>query len=369
MESAMIQVKQLSKTYATEDGGVRAVRGVDFEVGKGEIFTLLGPSGCGKTTVLRSIAGLERPDDGELMIGQQVVFADRGRVVLPAYSRGVGMVFQSYAIWPHLTVFQNVAFPLVYGNFKVPKSEVRPRVLKALTLVQLQGLEDRPAPLLSGGQQQRVALARALVYEPNVLLLDEPLSNLDAKLRTEMRVEIRELAKRLNITTIYVTHDQEEALVLSDRIGVMHDGQLVQVGSPREIYLSPSSPFVASFVGEANLLEGRIEPGPAENGLRLAQSPVGILACPVSPEVSDGTTVTLMFRPDSLQLHNETNSSLKNAFRGKIERVAFVGSRLKCEVRVGTQLILGEFLSSSELNDGQEVLVEIPPRRVRVLVQ
>jgi len=223
----MIEVKQLHKTFTTEQGGVQAVQGVNFEVSRGEIFTLLGPSGCGKTTVLRSIAGLERPDDGELTIDGRVVFADRGRTMVPPHDRGVGMVFQSYAIWPHLTVFENVAFPLLYGNFKLPKSEVKRAVRRALESVQLQGLEDRPAPLLSGGQQQRVALARALVYEPKVLLLDEPLSNLDAKLRTEMRVEIRELVKRLTITSVYVTHDQEEALVLSDRIAVMHAGNLV----------------------------------------------------------------------------------------------------------------------------------------------
>lgn len=365
----MIQVKQLRKTFTTEHGGVQAVQGVNFEIEKGEIFTLLGPSGCGKTTVLRCIAGLERPEDGELTIEGRTVFADRGKTMVAPHDRGIGMVFQSYAIWPHLSVFENVAFPLLYGNYKVPKSEVKRTVRRALESVQLQELEDRPAPLLSGGQQQRVALARALVYEPKVLLLDEPLSNLDAKLRTEMRVEIRELVKRLSITSIYVTHDQEEALVLSDRIAVMNGGRLVQVGSPREIYVSPSEPFVAGFVGEANLLQAQVEAGVLENGSRLVKCPMGSLACSISQPVGDGAAVTLMFRPDSLFLCEASHNAGSNVFPGRIERVSFVGSRLKCEIQVGSSSLLGEFPSSSEIKQGQEVTVEIPPNRVRVFVQ
>ncbi len=365
----MIQVKQLQKSFSTEDGGVQAVRGVDFEVEKGEIFTLLGPSGCGKTTILRSIAGLERPDDGELVIGEKVVFGDRGKIMVPAHLRGVGMVFQSYAIWPHLTVFQNVAFPLVYGSFTVPKSEVKRRVLQALDLVQLQGLEDRPAPLLSGGQQQRIALARALIYQPKVLLLDEPLSNLDAKLRTEMRLEIRALAKKLKMTTIYVTHDQEEALVLSDRIAVVFQGKIVQVGSPREIYVEPSNTFVAGFVGEANLLEVRVEADTLENGSRTVSSPLGSIACFVPGHVRSGETVTLMFRPDSLTICKDPVGHGVNVFPGRVEQVAFVGSRLKCEIQVGSSVLLGEISSSVEIKQGDEVKVEIPSNRVRVFAQ
>ncbi len=365
----MIQVKQLRKTFTTDLGGVQAVQGMNFEVARGEIFTLLGPSGCGKTTVLRSIAGLERPEDGELIIDGRAVFADHGRTIVPPHDRGVGMVFQSYAIWPHLTVFENVAFPLVYGNFKIPKSEVKQAVRRALESVQLQGLEERPAPLLSGGQQQRVALARALVYEPKVLLLDEPLSNLDAKLRTEMRIEIRELVKRLTITSIYVTHDQEEALVLSDRIAVMHEGKIVQIGSPHEIYVSPADAFVAGFVGEANLLQARVEAGVLENGSRLVSSPMGSLACSVPQRVSNGDTVTLMFRPDSLSLCQGPHSPMSNVFSGKIERVSFVGSRWKCQIQVGSSSLLGEFPSSSAIEPGQEVTLEVPINRVRVFVQ
>ncbi len=365
----MIQIKQLYKTFSTESGEVHAIRGVDFEVASGETFTLLGPSGCGKTTLLRSIAGLERPDDGEIIIEGKVVFADRGRIMVPPHILGIGMVFQSYAIWPHLTVFQNVAFPLVYGNFRVPKSEVRRRVKHALALVQLEGLEDRPAPLLSGGQQQRVALARALVYEPKVLLLDEPLSNLDAKLRAEMRLEIRELVRKLNITTMYVTHDQEEALVLSDRIGVMNQGRLVQIGTPHDVYLRPINNYVAGFVGESNLLQARVDAGSSEFGSRIVSSPMGSLACLVPQQASTGQTVTVVFRPDELIVCKERNDQKQNVFTGRIERLAFLGNRHRCEIRVGSCVVKGEFSSSLDIQEGQELTLEIPSSRIRVFIQ
>lgn len=365
-ESAMIQVRGLYKTFLTENGGVRAIAGVDFEVARGEAFTLLGPSGCGKTTLLRSIAGLERPDDGEILIGGVSVFGDHGRIMVRAHDRGVGMVFQSYAIWPHLSVFKNVAFPLLYGNFRVPRSEVKRRVARALSAVQLEGLEDRPAPMLSGGQQQRVALARALVYEPKVLLLDEPLSNLDAKLRAEMRLEIRELVKRLAITAIYVTHDQEEALVLSDRIAVMQLGKLIQVGTPREIYLRPSNDYVAGFVGESNLLPGTVESGPSGESRGLVECTVGPLACALPGELSHGQKVTLMFRPDHLIVCADPGGSEPNIFTGTVERLAFLGNRLRCEIRVASSSIVGEIPSLVEVQEGQEITVQIPPSRIRV---
>ncbi len=362
----MIQAKGLHKTYFTESGTVQAVRGVDLEVAEGEIFTLLGPSGCGKTTILRCIAGLERPDDGEIAVGGRVVFANGGRIMIPAYTRGVGMVFQSYAIWPHMTVFQNIALPLEDGNFKVPKSEVRQRVRRVLDLVQLEGFEDRPAPLLSGGQQQRVALARALVYEPNVLLLDEPLSNLDAKLRAGMRLEIRELVKRLKITTIYVTHDQDEALALSDRIAVMHQGKIVQLGSPREIYTTPISDVVASFVGESNLLSATVEAGISEDNYRVVSSPIGSLACPVPQHIAGGSTVTLMFRPDDLVMRQDLSGSGRNVFLGTVKRVVFLGNRLTCEIQVGSSVILGQFSPSLELREGDQISMEIPSSQICV---
>ena len=369
-ENAMIQVRQLYKTFLTDNGGVKAIAGVDFEVAQGEAFTLLGPSGCGKTTLLRSIAGLERPDDGEILIGGVSVFGDHGRIMVRAHDRGVGMVFQSYAIWPHLTVFKNVAFPLLYGNFRVSRPEVKLRVERALSAVQLEGLGDRPAPMLSGGQQQRVALARALVYEPKVLLLDEPLSNLDAKLRAEMRLEIRELVKRLNITAIYVTHDQEEALVLSDRIAVMQSGQLMQVGAPREIYLRPSNDYVAGFVGESNLLPATVETKPSGESPGLVASSVGPLACTLPEELAQGQKVTLMFRPDHLRIvAPDAGDAAPNVFSGKVERLAFLGNRLRCEIRAASSTILGEIPSLVEVREGQEITLQIPPERIRVFVE
>jgi iron(III) transport system ATP-binding protein len=273
----MIEIRRLKKTFATTSSTVAAVHDAEFEVAKGEIFTLLGPSGCGKTTVLRCIAGLEQPDSGEIIIAGEQVYANAGATFVPAHKRGVGMVFQSYAIWPHMTVYQNVALPLERGNFKIRYSEVKERVFNALRLMQLDGLENRPAPLLSGGQQQRVALARALVYEPKILLLDEPLSNLDAKLRADMRFEIREIVKRLAITAIYVTHDQDEALVLSDRIAVVRQGRIIQIGSARDVYVNPANSFVAGFIGEPNLLPATINADSCNNGSGVANGPFGTL--------------------------------------------------------------------------------------------
>jgi len=363
----MLRIIELKKTYITEGRQVGAVRGVSFEVEAGEVFALLGPSGCGKTTTLRSIAGLETPDSGEIRISDRMVFTGDGRTDVPVYKRGVGMVFQSYAIWPHMTVFENVSFPLVRGGFRVPKSEVRKRVMNALHLVQMDDYEDRPAPLLSGGQQQRVALARALVYEPEVLLLDEPLSNLDAKLRQEMRLELRELVSRLNVTTVYVTHDQEEALVLADRIAVMQNGLLKQVGTPREIYLRPGNDFVARFVGDANLLSARVEKAPSGAGTGLVNSTMGLIKCSLPGSAYINESLSVMFRPEAVVVHTGSCSGAQNMFPGTVRRVVFVGSRLQCEIEVGTSVIRGDMPPWIEVEVGQSVSIEVPPARVQVL--
>jgi iron(III) transport system ATP-binding protein len=359
----MIEVRRLRKTFSTSESVIAAVHDVDFEVTEGEIFTLLGPSGCGKTTVLRCIAGLEQPDSGELIIAGQKVFENSPKTIVPAHKRGVGMVFQSYAIWPHMTVYQNVALPLERGNFKIKKSEIRGRVLNALRLVQLEGMEERPAPLLSGGQQQRVALARALVYEPKVLLLDEPLSNLDAKLRADMRFEIREIVKRLTITSIYVTHDQDEALVLSDRIAVMRQGRVVQIGSARDIYLNPVNSFVAGFIGEPNLLAGTVE-----NGDGVVRGSFGILHCVLPQGCSNKKDVLLMIRPSDLKLHRGKVGGCENMLYGNVRRVIFLGNRLRCEIGIGSSVLQGEFPSSIEVADGDDITIEIPSHKVRVLM-
>src|ERR1700754_4219632 len=256
----MLEVRNLRKDFASGRDRVVALKGISFTVARGEFFTLLGPSGCGKSTTMRCIAGLESVDSGEIYLDGELVASSS--TFVPPSERDVGMVFQSYAIWPHMTVIENVMFPLRYrrnssasGGTRVERRE---RALQALKLVQLDELADRPAPLLSGGQQQRVALARSLVGEPKLLLLDEPLSNLDAKLREDMRVEIQELTTRLGITSVYVTHDQSEALSMSDRISVMMAGESLQIGSPREIYLRPVSREVASFIGTVNSLHGEL---------------------------------------------------------------------------------------------------------------
>ncbi|MGH7090423.1 MAG: ABC transporter ATP-binding protein, partial [Stellaceae bacterium] len=232
----MISIRDLAMTYRSREAEHQAVRGVSLDVRQGQFYTLLGPSGCGKTSILRCVAGLEHPDAGEIEIGGETVFSAARGVWVPPHLRNIGMVFQSYAIWPHMTVFENVAFPLRHKRPRPGRAEIRERVGKALHLVHLDGLEERPAPYLSGGQQQRLALARALVGEPRVLLLDEPLSNLDAKLREEMRFEIRQVVERLGVTTLFVTHEQIEALTMSDTMAVMKDGVIVQEGSPNAIY-------------------------------------------------------------------------------------------------------------------------------------
>ncbi len=254
----VLALDDVSKLY----GAAPAVDRTSLQIRRGEVFTLLGPSGCGKTTTLRLVAGLERPDGGEITLRGRLVASVPRRLFVPPNKRNLGMVFQSYAIWPHMTVFDNVAYPLRLRGEKRPV--IREKVARVLDLVGLEGLEARPATLLSGGQMQRLALCRALVYEPDLLLLDEPFSNLDAKLREQMRVELKLLQRRLGITVLFVTHDQVEALSLSDRIAVMHRGRVEQVGPPRHLYERPGTAFVRDFLGQTVILKGRVGPATAD---------------------------------------------------------------------------------------------------------
>jgi len=249
----MLEIKDLELTYRSTQGAYYAVRKVNLRINRGELYTLLGPSGCGKTTTLRCVAGLERPDSGEILIDGKQVFSSRDGIWVPPHQRPIGMVFQS-----HMSVFENVAFPLRQGAQKTRKEEIRDRVMQALSTVHLDHLADRPAPFLSGGQQQRLALARSLVKQPKILLLDEPLSNLDAKLREEMRLEIRSVIERLGITTLFVTHEQIEALSMSDVVAVMNDGNIMEEAAPKDIYGAPTSPFVASFIGKSNVFAATV---------------------------------------------------------------------------------------------------------------
>ena len=360
----MIRVRNLQMSYSTDRGEVRAVRGISLEVQQGQFYTLLGPSGCGKTTTLRSVAGLEIPQEGEIFIGDDLVFSSHRRISVPPYQRDIGMVFQSYAIWPHMNVFENVAFPLRETKRRFSKQEMRSKVLEALSLVQLDGLEDRPAPFLSGGQQQRLALARALVKEPRVLLLDEPLSNLDAKLREETRFEMRELVKRLGITTLYVTHDQLEALTMSDMVAVMDQGRIVQEAPPVEIYQFPGERFVANFIGLTNFLEGQVkkvgQPGEVETSS-------GSLKCMLPDGVTVGEAVVIVIRPEDVNLFTGPFNQNENILQGKVDAVTFMGDTLECQVAVGPKTMRIKLHPSATVARGETIRLELPPRRCRAL--
>lgn len=363
MATSMIKIKGLNKTYHTDQGDVHAVRDLEFEVEKGSFFTLLGPSGSGKTTTLRCIAGLESPDSGEIHIdGQLVAFPERG-ISVPPHKRNIGMVFQSYAIWPHMDVFGNVAFPLKACKEKISRKEIREKVRKALVLVRLEGLEKRPAPQLSGGQQQRLALARALVNEPQLLLLDEPLSNLDAKLREEMRIEIKEVVKKFNITTFYVTHDQIEALAMSDTLSIMNNGRLIQTDSPAVIYRKPKNKFVASFIGTSNQFEGSVEDRPDGRGSVNIRTTLGTIRCRLSEGVnmSELSTVIVHVRPEDIRLFHERPPDQENVFEGKIATKLFLGDSLDCRVLVSDTLVRLKLDNTAQVSEEDRVFIQLSP--------
>ena len=341
---------------------MQAVHGVSFEVSKGTFFTLLGPSGSGKTTILRCIGGLEMPDSGEIKLGEKVYFSDRQRIALMPEERGIGMVFQSYAIWPHMTVYNNVAFPLRFGIKRVSPNEIKRRVARVLELVQMEGLADRMATQLSGGQQQRVALARALGSEPDLLLLDEPLSNLDAKLREEMRVEIRRIQKTLGLTTIYVTHDQAEALSMSDQIALLRHGKIVQLGAPRDLYEKPSDVFASGFIGTSNQLAGTVaqasEPG--------ALGTVLIEGRPLDCVIVDGCprqgSVIVSVRPEDIEVDAD-GANESGTWRGIVRQVVYFGDSMNCEIDFAGTLLRARLHPSSNLHDGQHVSVNFKSGR------
>ncbi len=311
-----------------QEGLVTAVEDVSLEIGKGEFFTLLGPSGCGKTTTLRLIAGFEFPTSGKIILdGRQLED-------VPPNKRDMAMVFQSYAIFPHLSVFENIAYGLRIK--KLSNDEIRQRVGRIMALTKLTGLENRMPNQMSGGQQQRVSLARSLVVEPKVLLFDEPLSNLDAKLREEMRFEIRDLQRRLNITSIYVTHDQEEALALSDRIAVMNRGKLAQLGTPEEIYERPRSKFVADFIGLANFLPARVQTIHDEHAnVLVGDTPLLVNS---SINAMPETDALIFVRPSDVKIIND--GATENVLEGQVTKATYLGEKVDYRVRVGENMEL-----------------------------
>ena len=327
----MLLVTGLCTDYVSDRGQVvRAAQDVSFDVPAGKLFTLLGPSGCGKTTTLRSIAGLERPRAGEIKVGDDVVFSKD--VFVPPNRRGLGMVFQSYAIWPHMSVFENAAFPLRVSSKRISRQEIRERVTRVLKTVDLGDLAEREATKLSGGQQQRLALARALVMEPRLLLLDEPLSNLDAKLRERMRFELKRLQRELGITTVYVTHDQSEALALSHSIAVMNAGRIEQIGSPREIYERPHNQFVADFVGSTNFLEARVL---ARDGdFYRVSSQIGGMKVRATEPLAQDEIVTISVRPEDIEL-SEVRKEGENTWEGTVYQKVFLGESVDFVVAIG----------------------------------
>ncbi len=341
--SETLYVQDLSKVYPAADGPSGGVREASFALAPGTFFTLLGPSGCGKTTTLRCIAGLETPDRGRIQLGERVFFDAASGVNVPLNLRHIGMVFQSYAIWPHMTVAENVAFPLrVSKQERYGRAEIRRLVDRALETVGLGGFQDRSATRLSGGQQQRVALARAVVRQPRLLLLDEPLSNLDAALRDEMRTELKRLQREIGVTTIYVTHDQAEALDMSDRVAVLNAGRIVQVGAPREIYFRPSSRFVASFVGATNLLHGTVQQGCGADAIAPVLLADGqVLRCLFPQPAADRARIAVSLRPEAVTLTGAAAPCREgcNRMQGVVASAGFLGNMNRYGVRVGEQVL------------------------------
>jgi spermidine/putrescine ABC transporter ATP-binding subunit len=323
-----IRLKDMVKRF----GALEAVSHVSLDIRDGELFTLLGPSGCGKTTILRLIGGFHKPDHGEIYFGEREVSA------IPPYERNIGMVFQNYALWPHMTIFDNVAYGLRIK--KTPSGETNEKVNRALSLVNLTGLEKRYPGQLSGGQQQRVALARALVLNPDVLLLDEPLSNLDAKIRQQVRAEIRKLQKELAITAIYVTHDQEEALTLSDRIAVLDHGKLQQIGSPRDLYQRPENPFVADFIGINNLIDGQVKDIQETKGLMAAQTCFGLLKCAFEARFKAGEACKITVRPEAASIcsSGEAGDDM-NLISGTVSFASYIGNTIRYDIELDKETI------------------------------
>jgi iron(III) transport system ATP-binding protein len=357
---------------ASADPPPRAVDNVSFEVREGDMFTLLGPSGCGKTTTLRSIAGLEYPQAGRITLDGRVIYSQGmgPSVKIPANQRGLGMVFQSYAIWPHMKVVDNVAFPLEArrGRQRLSRKDIRAKVMAVLETVGLAEYAQRQATDLSGGQQQRLALARAIVDEPSLLLLDEPLSNLDARLRESLRFELKRLQVELGITSLYVTHDQSEALGLSTVIAVMNKGQILQVGAPIEVYENPNCMFVAQFIGTTNMVTGHVIA--RDGGSAKVDTVYGSLTVADGSTVGTGETIAVSVRPEAIRMHGVADlAGNGQGWKGKVTSRVFLGDCCDFLVQVDDLSLRVRADASAPFVEGDEVVLDIDAKRVRIVPQ
>ena len=358
---AYIEIQNLFKQFKK----VVAVNHISLEVIQGEMLTLLGPSGCGKTTTLRCIAGLEKPDEGDIVIDGKPMLS---RGFVPPSRRGLGMVFQNYAVWPHMKVYSNVVYGLKLQ--KVPAEETRRRAEQVLDMVGLEGLEDRYPAQLSGGQQQRVALARALIRNPKVLLLDEPLSNLDAKLREKMRFDIKSLVQRMGLTSVYVTHDQAEAMVISDRIAVMQSGNVMQVGTPEEIYQKPANTFVADFIGTTNFIEGEVVSVESATSEVAIRTDFGETMRCRTADVADtppGLKVKASIRPEDVAVVSGPSEKEANLFKATIAHKAYLGNFLYFFASVGETMIRVQVAHHLPQEEGEEIYLYLNPEKTRIL--
>ena len=353
----MITIRELRKEFIVTDGKVAAIKRLDLDVEEGEFFVIVGASGSGKTPLLRCVAGLETPNGGEIRIAERTVFGDDPPVWVPPQDRNFGMVFQSYAVWPHLTVFDNVALPLREGAQKIPRQQVDQRVRNALHMVQLDEQTDRPSTLLSGGQQQRVALARAIAVNPKVLLMDEPLSNLDARLREDVRGRIRDLAKQLGATVLYVTHDQVEAMAMADKIALMSLGELLQYGAPMDLYRHPNCAEVAEFFGSVNWLPGRrVEADLVETGIGRFRT---------SRDTGASTEVFVGFRPECIQYAEPAADKQDNTFEARLTSSVFLGDQFVYDATADDTPLTGKSRAVPATH-GDSLLLHIPPSDVMV---
>ena len=351
-----VRITGLHKTFSVGGEQVKALKDIHLEVEEGEFFVFLGASGSGKSTLIRCVAGLEEPDDGEIWLGDEIIFSKARNISLDPAARSIGMVFQSYAIWPHLTVLNNVVLPLVTGRKRLSKSLAGEKARQALQAVEMESFADRPASLLSGGQQQRVAVARALATDPKVLLMDEPLSNLDARLREEVRQEISRLANKTAITVLYVTHDQVEAMAVASRIATLAHGEILQISEPAHMYEKPANVNVAQFMGSMNWFRGRLD------RRSLVKTEVGNLEI-TGCENNGGAGLLIGIRPEHIRL-SSSREGRENEFEGEISSRTFLGDQIWYEIQIGAKTLLWKTMSSDRFEG--KVYVQLPKNKLQV---